>query len=189
MPWPRSRCRWPCTRVGPGRSTALRGCSLGRLARDDRGHVAVAVLAGVARRQDHEPGLVGPGGPRPRSRPNGPGRSGPGSTSAPAWRRASAGGGPACRASAGRDRVTRVRAGGPAGGCWARDEQDSLGEAGRSPGQRTCLRSTESPSWAFRGRARNGRLRATTVSWGRCQQQHEGQSTRAVIAATPEWSP
>ena len=148
--------------------------------------------------------------PRPASTANHhkvPARSGPGPTSAPGWRRGSAAdalrgteasscwrqgswvsssavavnhsmwqfpGLPARRAArpaAGRGRAGRTR------------------RAGQAPGRQTCLRST----WnILRGLHRGGQRRPRErqrSAGSRCQRQHEGQDTRSIRAATPEWSP
>ena len=142
---------------------AARG-ALRRLPRDDRGHVAVTVLARRHRAAGPPATRCTPAGLQSRFAPNGPGRSGPGPTIAPARRRASAtwrasvpsvgwaAPCPSCRLlsmaarPAGRGRAGRPRPG------W------------RSPGQRTCLRSTEFLRGLFGGCPERAAPTATTVS-------------------------
>jgi hypothetical protein len=174
-----------------GTQYRARGRAFGRLTGDDRDHIAIAFLAGVARRQYHKPRLVGrvlldrdPDGPVPVEMHQAP----------PAFRRGSelpqfAGQATERQPRGGTRvmRVVRVRCGAQGASRPRGDKQDGFGEPGDLRGNRhVCGQRT-----ILRGRALGtGPERAvptTTVSWGRCQQQHEGQSTHVIITATPEW--
>ncbi len=74
---------------------------------------------------------------------------------------------------------------GPTGGCagTSRTASASLAISGAAD-----MSAVNVGSFVY-GPARCGAALATTVSGGRCQRQHEGQGTRVIITATPEWSP
>jgi acyl-CoA thioesterase len=171
--------------------------ALGCLARDHRHHVAITRLTAIAGRQDHQPGMVRrmvfDADPH-RTVPLEPDQSPPafrcgGDHPELAGQRAERQPGPGGIATlrvAGVFWSTRVRACGRPRG----DQQDGFGQPGDLRGSgHVCDHRTFLRVRLLTGRPQGGATRTTTVSWGRCQRQHEGQSTRAIIKATPEWSP
>jgi acyl-CoA thioesterase len=151
------------------------GAALSRLARDHRHHVAITGLTAVTGRQDHQPGMVrrmGFDADPHRTVPFEPDQAPP----------ALRGGGDHPELAGQRAERQPGRARG--------DQQDGFGQPGDLRGHghvcdhRTFLRVRLRAGRPSRGRP--GRQRSAE---GRCQRQHEGQSTRVIIKATPEWSP
>jgi acyl-CoA thioesterase len=160
--------------------------ALGRLTRDHRHHIAIAGLAAIAGRQDHQPGMVGRVGfdadPH-RTVPFEPDQA------PPAFR---CGGdrpelaGKRAERQPRRGAVRALRAGGRLRG----DQRDGFGQPGDLRGDRhVCDHRTFLRVRLLAGRPSRGRPRRQRSAEGRCQRQHEGQSTRVIIKATPEWSP
>ena len=172
-----------------------------RLPRDDRGHVAVTVLAGallasVGGRQDHQPGTV----PRPvfdldshrtvrveaDQAPPALGRGGeqPQVAGQRAERRSAGGRSAACCSLVARF-VLFAQLAGPGTSRLAPARMAISGatdmSAVNSAVNGNFLRGSPAPAPG------GGRRRRQRSAEGRCQQQHEGQSTRASIVAAPGW--
>jgi len=170
--------------------------ALSRLARDHRHHIAIAGLTAIAGRQDHQPGMVrrvgfdaDPHRPVPFEPDQAPpalrgGGDGPELAGQRAERQPGRGGVRTLRAA--RGRAVWVRACGRPRG----NQRDGFGQPGDLRGHghvsdhRTFLRVR-----LLAGRPLKGAPRRQRTAEGRCHRQHEGQSTRVIIKATPEWSP
>jgi len=167
--------------------------ALGRLARDHRHHIAITGLTAIAGRQDHQPGMVrrmGFDADPHRTVPLEPDQSPPalrcsGDHPELAGQRAERQPGPTG--------VRTLRAVGPVrvrtGGRLRRDQQDGFGQPGDLRGNgHVCDHRMFLRVRLLAGGPRGAPRRQRSAK-GRCQRQHEGQSTRASIKATSEWSP